>query len=185
MNEPIEEQELHRKDLEQGFYCRRLVKDRGIPIPGSWEYIVSGPRLELLPGGVLARLTRDFVYVSLEEDMHIAHRGMIFDGGTIPRLFRWCKSPFSGLGRYAYVIHDWDRKEAHKMWNKGLHEAARMHALHGDDNFGEMLRYLGVNRITAQAMYGAVRIGSIVAFRGGPTRSDPPHFQPRQEAFAG
>ena len=94
-------------------------------------------------------LTSDFTYVHLHRDGYrhyiTAPKGMITDGGTIPRLFWWYVKPSSRKLFPAYVIHDVMRKNPIKFDRK-----------EADKIFFDMLIELGVDTNKAVTMFLAV-----------------------------
>jgi hypothetical protein len=88
-----------------------------------------------------------------DEKFHIkVMEGFIFDGGSIPRLFRGIECPLGGVGSKAFAIHD----ILYGTQLVGRYEADRV-----------LYRALideGMDRVTAIAIYLAVRAGGSFAY---------------------
>ena len=116
---------------------------------------------EELPDGRHARLTEEFWYRDKKGNKHIAHKGFVYDGGSIPRFFwRVIGPPFTGKARYAYPIHDVECKRARDIaldTDPEMGEAFRKKA---DLTFIEMLEFLGVPWWKRRIMYRGVRLGA-------------------------
>ena len=126
-----------------------------IDVPGS--RFSDNPVVELLPDGRNGRLYRDFSYTDTIGREHMAHKGMITDGGSIPRfLWRLIGSPFTGVARPAYIIHD---KYCYKANDLEGAERAELR-LSADKLLLEILEYLGVKKWRLKTIYTAVRIFS-------------------------
>ena len=126
----------------------------------------GSPKIQLLPDGRRAKLLEEFSYRDALGDKHIAHRGFIFDGGSIPRFFwRIIGSPFTGVARAAYVIHDVDCMRALDIARDVDKEMGKAFRLKADLLFLEMLTHLGVSWWRRRAMYRAVRLHGIWVHR--------------------
>lgn len=112
--------------------------------------------VDMLPDGRNCRLNKDFRYVSATLTIYTALRGLVSDGGSIPR-FAWraVGSPWTGKRRYAYVIHDALCAEYRKL-PRDQWAAKRLQA---DNLLYEMCIFLGDSRLTAAAVYYGVRVG--------------------------
>ena len=127
-------------------------RKQGFPFPLKTQQLSDGRYMMLLA---------DFVYVDSRLISHIAPKGLNYDGGTIPRFFwRLIGSPFTGKARYAYPIHDWECKQAHKAPTRELRKDLRKKA---DATLREVCQFLDVPRWKAFVLYRGVRIGAIVA----------------------
>jgi hypothetical protein len=64
-------------------------------------------RVEFLPGGRLARILEEFIYVAPTGRHWPSPAGLIFDGASIPQLF-WIRfgGPFDGPNVYIGAVHD-------------------------------------------------------------------------------
>ena len=111
--------------------------------------------IEFVPYSPKIKLVSDLIYCCKRyEKTFVAERGFICDGASIPRIF-WTVMghPFDYRWRSASILHDWfyrrggvTRKQADKIFYDGL-------------------RYKGVRKTKAWAMYLAVRVGGFFAWR--------------------
>jgi len=107
-------------------------------------------RVEIV-GEQLFKLTDSLIY---EDDNYRIEvlEGFIFDGGSIPRLFRGIECPLGGVGSKAFTIHD----ILYGTQLVGRYKADRI-----------LYRTLideGMDRVTAVAIYLAVRAGGSFAY---------------------
>ena len=138
-----------------------------IPLCGSRYHqgFWCSPRLVMLPEPRNMLLLEDFKYTRPFEGgfyEFTGREGLIFDGKSIPK-FLWDSrymSPYTGLGRYAAVIHDQMHLDARAISkdgsNAGLEAAMKLRAL-ADELFGEMLIHSGVAVPKAHNMTLAVK----------------------------
>jgi len=126
-----------------GFFVGQLkkkrYKDKGISV---LKALVWGRKRWIL--------LQDFTYVAFDKDGNkiyiTAPKGMITDGGTIPRFMWWYVSPSNKKFFPAYVIHDIMRKNPIKF-EKSF----------SDVTFYEMLIELQAKEKKALNMFYAVR----------------------------
>ena len=115
------------------------------------------PTVTFLEDGRHARLEHALYYRDKKGDLHVAWKGMIFDGASIPRLFwRLIGSPFTGKYRVAAIIHD---AECKQVWHLAA-DLFRLAREQIDATFLEMMAHLGVSKYKRWAMYRAVRAAS-------------------------
>lgn len=139
----------------QGFYVAG-IQANGVPLS------VITPNEH---GKVYAVLTRDLVYIDASDRSHIAHRGMLTDGLTVPRvLWRIVGPPFRHKYLMSAIIHDHYCYKSLSI-EPGEHRNALRSA--ADRLWLEMCQYQGVGWVQGQALYRAVRLGSFASqFRG-------------------
>lgn len=126
--------------------------------------------LRLLPDGENAILLAPFEFIDAQGVLHVAPKGMLTDGASIPPWLRGIAgSPFKGFYRRPAIIHDkfcHDRSDEVPSW--------RAHEI-----FYEAMRAAGVSRFKAWRMYTAVRM---FGPRWGPPRPKPKEEETWEEA---
>lgn len=140
----------------------------------SPERFLEGAELKHLLGDKKGRksvLLSDFVYIDKRGRKHTAKKGLIIDGGSIPR-WAWIiiGSPYT-MAVPAYVIHDWYCEKAKKVWHdEDIYQDLRKKA---DKLFKEMLNTLvrvhgrKIPGWKRSIMYRAVRLGSRIEWTDG------------------
>ena len=133
------------------------MKDaQGFSEPFAVEFIQNGK-------GRKAKLQEALTYTDADGMHHTAPKGLIFDGGSIPRFF-WqpIGSPYTGRARMAYPIHDFECAVARTAYTASERWAMRKDA---DKLLHEMCLFLGVSRWRSAAIYRGVRIGALSVIR--------------------
>ena len=114
-----------------------------------------------LDDGRTMRMLANFCYTSAPPGLerNCILRDEIYNGGSIPRpLWPLIGSPYTGLARSAFPIHDKMCGDARKLPTFKERWAARLHA---DKILYEMCRFLGVAWWRCAAIYRGVRIGAV------------------------
>jgi len=75
----------------------------------------------------------------------LVKEGFVYDGFSVPRLFHWFQSPFTGLGTVGALIHD------------ALYASELVERKTADLIFVELMKMYGVGWIRRNMMYSAVR----------------------------
>lgn len=114
------------------------------------------PVVEIMADGINMRLLKDFVYVSKAGARHVARAGLVTNGGSVPVYFwRSVGAPWTGVRRYAYIIHDQDCEDV-RLAPEPLQAGMRMDA---DLLLREMSLFLGDTPRMARVVFWGVRIG--------------------------
>lgn len=114
--------------------------------------------------GDRAMLADDFTYTDARGRTHTAHKGMITDGGSVPKRFwRKVSSPYRDL-LPAYIIHDYYCQRARDIKQGKERRQLRKEA---DKLLAEMVDWIRVNlpmvkvkRRVKPMIYAGVRLGA-------------------------
>ena len=111
-----------------------------------------------------AVLLCDIWYIDALGHAHIAHRGLVTDGGTIRTPAGWLtlSTPFRDYLE-CYLIHDQECKQAKALFIMGDEEEGKAARKAADKTFREMLRARGVGAVRACAGYRMVRVGAKIS----------------------
>lgn len=128
--------------------------------------------LAFIPGTPYAVLLCDVVYVDAAGRRHVARRGMVTDGMSVPRFFwRVVGAPFRNGYLLACIIHDHYCYKAATVPPGPGRDKLR---LAGDKLFGEMCGVLGAGKARQATLVKAVRIGASMT-EGHPAAPDYEH----------
>lgn len=123
----------------------------------------TGPlQTEQLDDGRNMRLLADFGFVDVRGIEHTAPKDYVYNGGSVPRwLWPLIGSPYTGMARKGYPIHDFARDQIKK---EPSYPRRRELALHSDRTLLEICKFVGVRRWRRKLIYLGIRAHSKVVY---------------------